>query len=194
MQGNNESWAGFWSLDGKDRTGSSAFSISLPPRSTVKLRLSGDSLTRSGYLQMYGDGTSTVYDIATSYFYNYVTDGRLQVCTGSAAAPSGRLFCFPVEKSPSVNTGLAWAPGAVAGPFPLVVTLFDQQGTQVQQKTLSFEGHEARFFDEIFDTVPSGFLGRVRIESQENIHLEVLRLEQTESGFQLTATPPDRMS
>jgi predicted choloylglycine hydrolase len=193
MRGDNESWDGSWSLDGRERTGSSAFSISIAPRSTVKLRLSGDQLTRSGYLQMYGDGTSTVYDVATSYFYNYVTDGRLQVCTGSAAAPTGRLFWFPVEKSPSINTGLAWAPGTVAGPFPLVMTLFDQEGVQVQQKILGFVGHEARFFDEIFDSVPDGFLGRVRIESQENIHLEVLRLERTGSGFQLTATPPDRM-
>ncbi len=193
VQGCNETWHGFWSLNGIERTGSSSFSVSISPRSTVRLRLSGDSLTRAGYLQMYADGGSTIYDIATAYFYHYRANDRLQVCTGSSPAPSGRLFWFPVEKTPSVNTGLAWAPGDLAGPFSLAVSLFDQTGMQVQQKILTFAGHEARFFDEIFENVADGFLGRMRIESQENIHLEVLRLEQTEGGFQLTSTPPDRM-
>ncbi len=192
-QGNNETWSGSWSLDGNDRTGTSAFSVSISPRSTIKLRLSGDFLTRSGYLRMLADGDSSVYDVAASYFYNYMTDDKLQVCTGSSPSPSGRIFWLPVEKTSSVDTGLAWAPGDVPGPFPLHVSLFDQAGTQVQQKTLSFTGHEARFFGQIFDNVPGHFLGRMRIESEENIHLEVLRLEQTVGGFQLTATPPDRI-
>ncbi len=192
-QGNNGTWIGSWSLDGKDRTGTSALSISISPRSTVKLRLSGDSMTRSGYLRMFADGDSSVYDVASSYFYNYQVNDRLQACTGSFPAPSGRVFWLPVEKTPSVNTGLAWAPGDVPGPFALVVSLLDQAGTLIQQKTVSFTGHEAKFFGEFFDNVPDRFLGRMRIESEENIHLEVLRLEQTESGFQLTTTPPDRI-
>ncbi len=192
-QGNNETWTGAWSLDGELRSGTGAFSISIPPHSTVKLRLSGDASTQSGYLRLYADGNSTVYDVASSYFYDYLKDGRLQLCTGSAPATSGRVFWFPVERSPSIDTGVAWAPGDVSGPFPLVVSLFDHAGTQAQQKTLTFAGHQARFFREIFDNVPCRFLGRMRIESEENIHLEVLRFEQTEAGFQLTATPPDRM-
>jgi predicted choloylglycine hydrolase len=192
VQGNNGTWTGSWGLNEVDRTGSSTFTISLSPGSTVKLRLSGDSVARSGYLQLFADGASTVDDVAVSYFYNYLSNGRLQESTGSAAAPSGKLFWFPVEKTAKVNTGLAWAPGDVTAPFSLVVSLFDQGGNQVQQKTLTFAGHEARFFDEIFEDVPNGFLGRMRIESQENIHLEVLRLEYTESGFQLTTVSPDR--
>jgi predicted choloylglycine hydrolase len=193
VSGNHESWAGSWSLDGSDRTGLSTFAVSIPPQSTVKLRLSGDSASRSGYLEMFADGSCSVNDVATSYFYSFLEHGQLKFSTGSAAAPSGRLFGFPVEKTFTVNTGIAWAPDSVTSPFAIVVTLFDNIGAQVQQKTLIYSGHEAKFFDQVFDNIPSEFLGRVRIESQENIHLEVLRLEQTGSSFGLTNTAPDRM-
>jgi hypothetical protein len=192
VQGSNGTWAGPWALNGQDRTGSSTFTVSISPRSTVKLLLSGDSETRSGYLHMFADGASSVDDMAGSYFYRYLSNGRLLESTGSAAAPAGKVFWFPVEKSATVNTGVAWAPGDVTARFPIAVSLFDQGGNQVQQMALTFAGHEARFFSEIFNNVPDGFLGRMRIESGENIHLEVLRLEYTESGFQLTTIPPDR--
>jgi len=71
--------------------------------------------------------------------------------------------------------------------------LYDSSGSQLQQKALAYSGHEARFVSELFENMPDGFLGRVQIESEQNIHLEVLRLDQTGSGFQLTATPPDRI-
>ena len=192
-QGNNEEWSGAWSLDGQDHTGSDEIAVTIAPRSTVKMCLAGDSSVRSGYLELTAGGAFSVYDVASSYFYRYLAGGRLQESVGSAATPSGRAFWFPVEKTATTNTGLAWAPDSVTAPFSITLSLYDGSGSQIWLKTLTYSGHEARFFSELFENIPDGFLGRVRIESEQNIHLEVLRLEQTDSGFQLTTIPPDRI-
>jgi predicted choloylglycine hydrolase len=192
-QGNDEGWSGSWSLDGLDRTGSDEIAVTIAPRSTVKMCLSGDSTVRSGYLQLTAEGAFSVYDVAPSYFYRYLAGGRLQESVGSAAAPSGRAFSFPVERTATTDTGLAWAPDSVTAPFSIILSLYDRSGSQLRQKTLPYGGHEARFVSELFENIPDGFLGRVRVESEQNIHLEVLRLDQTDSGFQITSTPPDRV-
>ena len=192
-QGSDEAWSGSWSLDGQDRTGSDGIAVTIGPRSTVKILLSGDSTVRSGYLRLTAEGAFSVYDVAPSYFYRYLAGGRLQESVGSAAAASGSTFWFPVEKTATTDTGVAWAPDSVTAPFSISINLYDSSGRQLQQKTLAYSGHEARFVSELFENMPDGFLGRALIESEQNIHLEVLRLDQTGSGFQLTATPPDRI-
>ena len=192
-QGNDEAWSGAWGLDGQDRTGSDEIPITIAPRATVRVCLSGDSAVRSGYLQLYAEGAFSVYDVAPGYFYRYLAGGQLQESVGAGAAPSGRTFWFPVEKNTTSDTGVAWAPDAVTAPFLIILSLHDGSGSQLQQKTLTYSGHEAKFVSELFEGIPDGFLGRARIESEQNIHLEVLRLDRTNAGFQITSTPPDRI-
>jgi predicted choloylglycine hydrolase len=192
-EGNNEQWSGPWKFNGQEGTGTGGFNIAIAPKGTIKVRLSGDSATRSGYLQMQGAEPSSVVDLAVSYFYNYLVNGRLTESVGSSAGDPGRTFSFPVEKTASVNTGFAWAPASVTTPFPIALTLYDANGNEVDKRTITYTGHEARFFDQVFNSVPFGYLGRIQVDSQELIHFEVLRLDQTEAGFQLTSTPPHRI-
>jgi hypothetical protein len=46
------------------------------------------------------------------------------------------------------------------------------------------------FFHEVFDSFPDNFVGKVAVDSEAEIHLTVLRLCWTQSGFQLTSVPP----
>lgn len=192
-EGNNEKWSGPWRFNGQEGTGTGGFNISMAPKGTIKVRLSGDSATRSGYLQMQGAEPSSVVDLAVSYFYSYLVNDRLMESVGSSAGDPGRSFSFPVEKTTSANTGFAWAPNSVTTPFPIVLTLYDANGRQVDKKTATYTGHEAKFFDQVFNSVPFGYLGRIQVDSQELIYFEVLRLDQTETGFQLTSIPPNRV-
>jgi predicted choloylglycine hydrolase len=192
-EGNDEQWSGPWRFNGQEGTGTGGIDLSIAAKGTIKVRLSGDSTTRSGYLQMKGTDPSSVVDLAVSYFYNYLVGGKLVESVGSSAGDPGRTFSFAVEKTAGANTGFAWAPDSVTTPFPIVLTLYDANGNEMDKKTITYAGHEARFFDQVFNSVPSGYLGRVKIDSEELIHLEVLRLDLTETGFQLTSTPPSRV-
>ena len=89
-----------------------------------------------------------------------------------------------------MNTGFAWAPFSMTHQFKVVATLLDQDGSQIGSEEITFAGHLAQFFTETFAGIQDGFLGWVRISSEENLHLTVLRLENTSSGFQLTSVPP----
>ncbi len=192
-EGNNEQWSGPWRFNGQEGTGTGGFNVSLAPKGTIRLKLSGDFDTRSGYLQMRGSEPSSVVDLAVSYFYTYLVNERLMESVGSSAGDPGRSFSFPVEKTASASTGFAWAPDSVTAPFPIVLTLYDANGHEVDKKTATYAGHQASFFDQVFSSVPLGYLGRIQIDSQELIYLEVLRLDQTETGFQLTSTRPNRI-
>ena len=99
-----------WALDGEDRTGQSSFEIRLGPRQTQKFRLSGTRDAVAGWLEI----KSPVLALATSYFYNFFSSpttefGRpmFEDSTGVGAARPVTAVSFPVERSSSVNTGLA---------------------------------------------------------------------------------------
>jgi hypothetical protein len=190
-QGLDQRWAGAWAANGQNLTGRDGFTITLPARSTGKIILTGDATTRTGYLEFDGEGTSSDRDVAVSYFYNYIVAGQTLDSTGSPVGDSHRGFRFPVEKTALVNTGVAMAPWLNRSDFPIIATLYSSDGNLFQQKILTFNGHSSRFFDQIFDGVPNGFLGMVQLESSNFFYLEVLRLEQTATGFQLTSTPAD---
>jgi hypothetical protein len=95
--------------------------------------------------------------------------------TGSPVGDSHRGFRFPVEKTALVNTGVAMAPWLNRSGFPIIATLYDSGGRVFQEKTLTFTGHSSRFFDQIFDGMPNGFLGMIQFESSNFFYLEVLR-------------------
>jgi hypothetical protein len=57
--------------------------------------------------------------------------------------------------------------------------------------TFTERGHLAKFFDELFDGVPAEFVGMMHVDSDGCLHTTGLRLEYTQTGFQLTSVPPD---
>jgi hypothetical protein len=157
----------------------------LGPRETKKVILEGGTDVLAGYLEITGTGSST-RDTAISYFYNYFVNGKLVDSTGVPEGEAGRKFMLGVEKSSAVNTGLAIR-RIVSVTEPITAILYDSQGTELQRKTTEVG---ARFFTEIFDDVPANFLGSIVLESQKDFYLTALRLEATDSGFQLTSVPP----
>ena len=71
-------------------------------------------------------------------------------------------------------------------PFLVVMTLYDSDGTQLQQSFVTYDGHLAKFFSELSQNISTGFVGKVEVESQERISLLVIGLQSTSSGVQLT--------
>jgi hypothetical protein len=188
--GSTEKWTTRWSIDGTEQYQRESFPISLPARSTKKYVLSGDDTVRTGFLRIVSNNGHSRKDVALAFFYNYKQSGALVDSTGVPFGSPSDNFLFPVEKTSSVNTGFAWAPATYKKPTNITAQLYDSLGDLVQEKILTFEGHLAQFFSEIFDVVPDGFLGSVTLSADESFHLTVIRLEFTQSGFQLTSVPP----
>jgi hypothetical protein len=189
-QGNGDLWSGEVFVNGMNVSGTTFFGATLAAQGSRKLTLTGDDTLRVGYLELVESGHCQIDKIAVSFFYNLFQNGILLDSTATRPAALDTQFVLPVERSVAVNTGLAWAPGSSTDPFDIEVRLFDAEGAEVGSETISFEGHLARFFTEIFNDVPESFVGSVRIQSEQAIHLDGLRLEFTNSGFQLTSVPP----
>ena len=189
-QGNEQEWSSPWALNGIDRTGSSSFDVYLNADATQKFVLTSNAGVEVGYLQILGQNGDQITDIAPSFFYNVVANGHLVDSIGAPSSVPGRRFLCPVEQTQGVDTGFAWAPASALSGFPINLTLYDSNGNLIRSQTVTFNGHLAQFFHEAFDNFPGSFVGKVLIESQEDIHLTVLRLNWTQSGFQLTSVPP----
>ena len=104
--------------------------------------------------------------------------------------PPSKVLVFPVENSARVDTGFAYAALDSEGPFTITATLLDPNGLEVGTKTWSYGGHEALFFTELFD-LTEDFVGSLRIESELSLFLTVVRVEESQHGFQLTNVPPE---
>jgi hypothetical protein len=161
--------------------------------SSLKIVLRGDATARAGYLRMTPGQGSVDDDLTVSFFYNYVVEGALVDSIGVQQSTASTVFLFNVEKTSTVNTGLAWAPDADTSTFDIKLTLFRQDGSSLPPVIQTFEGHKAQFFDDqsLFPSVPNGFSGYVLLEVESQVHFVVLRLEFTEGGFQLTSVPAD---
>lgn len=191
--GNGEKWTRRWFLGSEDMSGLSEFSVAVPARGTAKFVLSSiDAEAEAGYLEIVtqspGSGEG---DLAVSFFYNFLINDRLVDSTGVPPSRQNQRFVLPVERSARVNTGFAWAPFLKPGPFEVTLTLLDPSGKVLERQTVTFNGHWARFFTEVFEGVPDPFLGAVLFEAQESIYLTALRLEFTDTGFQLTGIQPE---
>jgi hypothetical protein len=156
----------------------------------MKYVLSGDPEVRAGYLRIVPNRDYMQDDVGVAFFYNFLLNNQLYDSTGAPYSQKGCRFVLPVEKTASVNTGFAWAPAHSAESFEVTATLYDSTGAVFQQKPLDFEGHLARFFTDIFDSVPTPFLGKMLLEAPDDFVLTVLRLELTGGSFQLTSVPP----
>ncbi len=203
LEGYDRPWSVPFSVNGGPHAGN-IVRVTLAARSVRKLRLTGGEDPHVGYLSFREDFIypGFVTPLATQFYYEYRRDGEL---IDSIGAPTGlatfgtNALAFPVERSGTVNTGLAlapWsAPGGSRNPFLYTLRLFDEDGNQIGLRTFTFRGHEARFFDEFFPNVPEEFLGWLSLEVPaaifEHVCVTVLRLEQTSNGFQLTNIRPD---
>lgn len=187
--GNGALWESPVSIDGNPALQGN-FSFDLPPKGTARFLVTGDEVLRAGYLVPYGASPYSGTDMDVICFYNFRQDGKLLDSTGVPRTWGSRGWRIPVEKSNTVNTGLAWSAIAAHSPFEVKATLFGADGTVVESKTLVFEGHRSLFVDEMFDLVPDQFVGHVEVVGDNGVGMTVLRLEWVGGGFQLTSTPP----
>lgn len=141
-------WATPWTLNGF-AISTNGFVYVLPAGASRKVVLKGDSKARAGYLEISGREGFPEDAVITSFFYNFLSqgqgaqskhvaaqsplnNGQLLDSTGVPAGRAATKLAFPVEKTSSVNTGFAWAPFSVLTGFEITLTLFDEQGNQVQ--------------------------------------------------------------
>jgi hypothetical protein len=189
-RGNGQGWLTAWTLNGIDRTGSSSFDVYLAPNATQKFVLTSKTDVSVGYLRITGKAGARISDISSSFFYDVSVNGQLIDSIGIPFGVPSRQFVCPVERNGEALTGFAWAPASPESGFPIRLALYDSNGTLIRSVTVSFEGHAALFFHEVFDSFPDNFVGKVVVDSEEEIHLTVLRLCWTQAGFQLTSVPP----
>ena len=172
---------------GEERTGQSGFEILPAPNQTRKFTLSSsEPEASSGWLEIEGRRSLTS-NLATSFFYNFFIGEGLEDSTGVAVASRTRSLRFPVERSATINTGLAVRRSQELISF----TLFDEAGQFLQTSILPLEG--ARFFDQIFAGVPQDFVGSVKTESSKPFSMTALRQELIpgeQLRFQLTSVLP----
>ena len=177
LTGAGTAWSTPWALNGADFSSTNTFAIVLAAGASKKFVLSGDSNARSGYFEILSREGFSDDSVITSFFYNFLEleDGgemsadalankllasdRLLDSTGVPAGIAATKFVFAAERTSSVNTGFAWAPFSVLTGFQITLTLFDQQGTQLEQRTITFLGHKAQFISEAFPGVPDDFFG-----------------------------------
>ncbi len=173
-----------WILDGTDRTGQSGFDILLEPNQTRQFVLSrmGDAV--SGWLEILPQPGSDAAALATAFFYNFSIGDQLEDSTGVAPARTTTAVRFPVSRATRLNTGLAVRRAG----SPVTFTLYDQQGTPLQELTAPFDG--AIFFNELFFGVGAQFIGSVEVVCPRGFFIVVLRQELLGGGaFQLTSIP-----
>jgi hypothetical protein len=161
--------------------------INLGPRETRKYTLTGGSEAIATGLVIAADPGSSVTALSVAYFFNFLSQGKLLDSTGVPKGESAGRFAFPVERTDSVNTGLAIRRLPSQPDAPITLTLYGSDGAQLLET--SSESNFAKFFNELFAAVPSDFVGSVVAESTEDFYLVVLRFETTGSGFQLTSVP-----
>jgi hypothetical protein len=197
-QGDGQPWPGEWAVNGVGHTGGEGFPVSVNGYDTARLEITSNSGIQSGWLEFYGDGASFSYDVAVSLFYQYYQDGKLTATVGSGESESSNVFYVPIERSATANTGIAWAPDWITSSFTIKFTLYQNGGagaTVYGTKSLDYSGQKAKFIDddELFPTLKSlgSFRGFMKIESQENIYLQVMRMDKTADSFLYTSTPPD---
>ncbi len=182
---NSGMWPGDrpWSLNGQDRAGEDGFQIVLEPGRTAKYTLTSSQGPFSGWLEI--RSCQPLAHLSTSFFYNFYSGGVLVDSTGVAPARGLHRQRFPVERSDSVNTGIAMQRSG-----EVLMTLYDSEGQEVESLVRKEQG--ARFFDEIFQGVPPDFIGSVEVSSPNRVFLTVLRQEVISTSpleFQLTSVP-----
>ena len=194
--GANEDWEGNWSVNGEDFSGSTSFPVSLEPAGSATFVISGDSMTRTGYLKFEGNRSFFWGDLATTFFYQVKQAGELIDSIGTGPTEAGLYFAFPIQQDSRTRTGFAWVASGHIVPFApeeIRVGIFDPEGAVFEIKTVPYEGYKAQFVDELFPDLPEEFQGTMMVNAEKFIHITVLRQDTLSLGaVQFTNTPPDR--
>ena len=194
--GHDQEWEGEWAVNGEDFSDRNGFPVSLEPAGSAVFALTGDATVRTGYLEIDGVPSFFFGDVATSFFYQLKQSGELIDSVGSGIDEAGLYFAFPIQQSSRIRTGFAWVASAHIVPLKpeeIRVGVFDADGAVFEIKTLPYEGHQARFVDELFPDLPEDFQGTMMVNSEKFIHLTVLRQDTLSSGaVQFTSTPANR--
>ncbi len=172
-----------WSLNGQDQTGENGFQILLEPGQTEKFVLTRSQGLSAGWLEIRTG--HRIAHLSTSFFYNFISGNELVDSTGVAPAKGVSHLQFAVERSETINTGIA-----IQRSGEVLMRLFDEEGALLESQSVTEQG--AQFFDEIFQGAPAQFVGSVTVESTRAIYLTVLRQEVISRDplkFQLTSIP-----
>ncbi|RPJ59323.1 MAG: hypothetical protein EHM23_14455 [Acidobacteria bacterium] len=159
-------------------------------KSTVRYVITGDQQLRNGYLKIERTSGPEEWELATSLFYRLRdTSGKTTDLVGTYAATASKRAVFPIDRSPTSDTGIALLPSA--GAFdPITFSLIGTDGATIQEVERIPTGHEAIMAGQLFSKLPTTFLGSVIVSSAQPIHLLVLRLEISGASIQLTGTAP----
>jgi Raf kinase inhibitor-like YbhB/YbcL family protein len=183
-------------VNGAVKSGPNTFGIGIFAGGTSTYVLSGDAVVRRGYLVILADRNGSEQGVSFTFYYHLRgAKGELVDSTGVPVLQPATHFVFPAERTASAATAFAWAPLCIKTGFNIRLQLFNETGTLKQTVNRTFDGQNAEFLDEAFNsagyTVPTHFGGRVEVQSQELLYVTVLRLETPPGSVQLTSTPPE---
>jgi hypothetical protein len=163
--------------------------ITLGPKETKKYVLTGGSTTKACGFEIYGNSGSLNSAVSVNFFYNYIQDEQLKDSTGVPKSQLAKKFTFPIERTSTVDTGLSIRRRTNQPTTQVALTLIDANGNQLQQV---YTGSDSSgFISSLFTTVPASFVGSVVAESPDDFYIVVIRMESTQTGFQLTSVQPE---
>jgi len=159
------------------------------PRSTARYLVTAEADATSGYLLITTQSGPPESEMVTAVFFRLRDSaGTPMDLIGSYPAKPARKMIFPIDRSATSDTGIAFlTPGNSVN--SILFTLKNASGLKVQDVRLARSGQVALMASELFNQLPKTFLGSVTVESSEPLNLLVLRLEMSQ-GIQLTGTVP----
>ena len=181
-------------LDGE--TGSS-FDYSIPPNSAQRFTTSNPGALSVGSVRVApSEGTITPSGLV---IFSLIQDGKTVSEAPVAAMPAGRAFRAYAEMSGdageagAVRTGLAITNATDTFNY-VALELMNLDGTRAaatETILIPPSGQEAKFLDEIFDSLTGTFSGVLRIEGSAEVAVVGLRLRHNAMGeLKMTTTPP----
>jgi len=187
--GNDQTFPYPVSLNGEPLQSISSIKLLWGPRGTDKIVISGGNDVKTGYIEILGADGYTMLDWTINYFYVYRENGAVLESIGVPNAPVSKDYYLPVERSEDCNTAIAWAPygDSVPSTFNVQLTLYDDQGRLYASKSMRFEGQMASFFSELFNGIPTSFLGHLVLEAPYLFHFVGFRMVDSWNGPQFTA-------
>lgn len=166
-------------------TSPGVFSLTVPAHGIKVLSTSGSQALQSGWVQVTSASSSLTGNV---FFQQMDASGNI---LGQAAVPQSSLtsaFSGILEKSATVNTGIAFANPSASSTANLKVQITDAGGSRGLSTNITLQPlqHLARFVNELpnFDSL-GNVLGTIAVSSDNSIAVTFLRLDRG----QLTTLP-----
>lgn len=194
VAGLDDTWPGGFFVNDQEFKTHIGFSDTVPANGVRDYLISTNARqTTTGHLDVFPHDTGgSDSGVLIHVMYGYLDLDASSVIDTISPKPctAGRTFDFPVQRRSDLNVGFAIAPYDRLEPCAITATLYDDLGGYIQQKTIQFNGQMARFFSQIFDNVPNGFLGRVKLEAPFPVIVTVLRMDNTKIGVSFAELDP----